>query len=129
MKPPNKRHVGDTINSHVLYLVERLFHFLEVQIVLLLKGETGIFGSQQLSTIDRFIHTIVSLSRRVHYWRFHCTYNHKLINQPTFLGCSTHEMCVGEIERCLKIELFGDHVFNLATGIQVQPRERSIKLA
>ena len=76
VKPPNKGHVGDNITAHALSCVYR-------EIVLFSDTEQ-IFGLRELSTVERFlIQCTVSLSRRVHYRRFHCTYYRENLMNPS----------------------------------------------
>ena len=61
VEPPNKGHIGDSINSVVLSFIERLSSFR---------------GSQCTKNIDRgFNYYTVSLLQRVHYWRFQCIWS------------------------------------------------------
>ena len=69
VEPPNKGHVGDNINSAVLSFVERLSSFGGSKCIRAI-GKT-IFGTSTC-VLCREVYYIVSLSRRVHYQKFHC---------------------------------------------------------
>ena len=71
VKPPNKGHVGDDINSAVLSFIERLSSFRGSQCIKTI-GHV-IFGTLN-SVLCREVYYTVSLFQRVHYWRFHCVY-------------------------------------------------------
>ena len=74
VKPPNKRHFGDNINSNVVSFVERLFSsHIGSKSILEIYRETYIFGILTC-VFCRKVYYIVSLSRRVHYRRFYCIY-------------------------------------------------------
>ena len=70
MEPPNKGHVGDNnINSAVLSFIERLPSY---------RGSkcTKTIGNVNFGTSNSVLYRdTVSLFRRVHYRRFHCSYS------------------------------------------------------
>ena len=70
VKPPNKGHVGDNINSAVLSFIERLSSFRGSKCTKTI-GHV-IFGS----VLCREVYYTVSLFRRVHYRRFHYIMTH-----------------------------------------------------
>ena len=70
VKPLNKGHVGDNINSHALSLVERLSSSRRFKLYCYYM-EKEFSGSQELSAVDN----TVSLSQSVHHQRFYCMYH------------------------------------------------------
>ena len=70
VKPPNKGHIGDNINSAVLFFIERLSSPRGSKYTKTI-GYV-IFGTSN-SALCREVYYTVSLFRRVHYRRFHCT--------------------------------------------------------
>ena len=72
MEPLNRRHVGDDIDSAVVSFVERL-SYSDVQNIF----RENNFWDLHLCPLYREVYYIVSLSRRVHYRRFHCSTEHK----------------------------------------------------
>ena len=69
VKPPNKEHLGNNINSTVVSIVERL-SFLGCSKCIKTLGKQIIREVE--SVLCREVYYIMSLSRRVHYWRFYC---------------------------------------------------------
>ena len=65
VEPPNKGHVGDNINSAVVSLVERLSSFGGSKCIRTIRKQT------LNCVLCREVYYTVSLSRRVHYRRFH----------------------------------------------------------
>ena len=70
VKPPNKEHLGNNINSTVVSIVERL-SFLGCSKCIKTLGKQIIREVE--SVLCREVYYIMSLSRRVHYWRFYCS--------------------------------------------------------
>ena len=69
VEPPNKGHVGDSINSVVLSFIEGLSSSRGSKCTKTI-GHV-IFGTSN-SVLCREVYYTVSLFRRVHYRRFHC---------------------------------------------------------
>ena len=69
MEPPNKGHFGDNINSAVLSFVERFPSSRRFRSIRTIGKQ--IFGTLNC-VLCREVYYTVSLSRRVHYRRFHC---------------------------------------------------------
>ena len=70
-RAPNKGHVGDNINSAVLSFVDRLSSFGGSKCIIATCIGRTMFGTLAYVFCKEVYYT-VSLSRRVHYRRFHC---------------------------------------------------------
>ena len=72
VEPPNKGPVGDNINSAVVPFVEKLSSSRRFKMYYDYR-EANVWDLDLCPCREVFY--IVSLSRRVHYRRFHCIYN------------------------------------------------------
>ena len=86
VNPLNKGHVRDNINSHAFSLVDRLSSSRRFKLYCYYR-ETKFSGPRTVHCREVF--NTVSLSRRIHYQRFHCIY---IIIMLCMCTCNTYKI-------------------------------------